>query len=216
MLASLENVKGKLGIALTDTSQDEAITLVLQDASVKILSLGRYSETDLAGRQDIFQEVQVETPVALTLRPVSAVTLVEGRTPGNTDWVTLAYDLTDATKGEVSLLGAESWWPPTPDRIVRPRFSRWREPTWPIVRVTYDVTGIGSEGNVAPAAVVPSDLRDATAALAAYWYDRHLALASESAQVGQIRRTYMDADIPSWVLSSIASHMEEQRARWVA
>jgi hypothetical protein len=209
MLATLAEVKGKLGIPTTDTSRDSDLTLVLQAAGERILDLTRCLEGD-ATRVDLHRNVRLNHGLLLEKRPVSAVTRVEGRGLGMTGWVDLSYDLLDAGRGEIVLLGAGAWWPPT---SLQPEwFRRWRNPEWPLVRVTYQVTGLGSADGSPPEP--PQDIRDAVASLAAYWYRRDLANAAEASSIGEIREEWLSEAVPAWALARLARYLERGLAAW--
>jgi hypothetical protein len=207
---TLDDLKGKIGLPVSDTSRDDALTLVLEGASAKVAELARFSEANETGRVDLFENIQVGTKIVLERRPVDVsqnAVVVEGRYLAATEaWSALSFDLLDADKGELLVLGRDAWWPPT--LVLRPPFMQWRNVTWPQVRVTYDVTGQGSDSSA------PQELQDVTVALARYWYDRDLAGAATSEQIGVLTREYSTEAVPAWVLSRLAKHRKE-RASWV-
>jgi hypothetical protein len=202
-IATLDDVKAAAGIAPDDTSKDEALQLALDAASAKVLDLTRHVEATVGGRIDTFRDVQLDTVLALTKRPVAALTTVEARSFGNSGWTTMSADLVDANEGEIVVLGMQNWWPPT--LRLTPASQRWRNPRWPIVRVTYDVTGVAGS--------VPGDLLGATSALAVYWWQRDNAGAASVEKVGQLARTWTNEPLPGAVLSRLASY--RRSATWV-
>lgn len=210
MFGTLDDLKGKLGLPVTDTSRDDALTLVLEGASAKIEELARFSEAGETGRQDTFTDVQTGTLLTLSKRPINqgqTPVLVEGRWPSTTaGWFTLSADVYSEEDGKVMVLGRDAWWPPL--LVLRPPYERWRNLIWPVVRVTYDVKAQGSGSEA------PQELQDAALSLASYWYDRDLAGAAESVQMGQLVKELMTAPIPPWVLSRVSKHRKE-RATWV-
>lgn len=210
MLATLADLKGKLGIPSSDTSRDADLALVLEAATERVLDLTRHLETD-ASRTDTFRNVRFNHSFLLGKRPVASVTRVEGRGLGMTSWVALSYDLLDAGRGEIVLLGAGAWWPPT--EAQQERFRRWRNPEWALVRVTYQVTGLGAADGTPPEP--PKDLRDATASLAAYWYRRDLAGAAQGSQIGLVREQWLSEPVPAWAQARLARYLESRLARWV-
>ena len=187
MLATVEDVKAKLELAATDTSRDDALLLVLGSASEKVLELTRRLEFDVQGRVDTLRDVQVGVPFLLSKRPVANV-VAEYRPVGSAAWAGLTEDVLDAERGEVIVVGADSWPPST----VRPL--SWRTLRYDLVRVTYNV-----EGTDSGEAVEPARLRDAAAALAAYWFDRQVGGAAKSLSVGFLKKEYLDLDVPAWV-----------------
>jgi hypothetical protein len=211
--ATLEDVKGKLGIAASDASRDDALVLVLDATCERLEDLTRYSADKISGRQDVFRDVQATRTIALTRRPIAVVNgvptvTVEGRPLGAAaSWSTLAADVVDAEKGELVLLGFQAWWPPSQFR--RPRSARWREYAWDVVRVTYDVAGQGDAGAAAP------KLIDVNAAWAAYLYQRHLAGAREQQAIGPIREVLMSESLPGFVAAAVAALDSGEMATWV-
>lgn len=193
MLADIADVKAKLELAEADDSRDDALELVLEAATAKTLSLTRYSELDEESRQDTFKNVRIGVEMTLSRRPVTDV-VVEYRWLGSDQWVEAVSDVTDANEGTVLIVGAESFPPST-----RPSGS-WREVRYDVVRVTYGVFGVCS-GDAAPA-----DLRDATAALAAYWYDLHTAGAASSLNIGLLSKTLRGEAVPPWYMAALGDH----------
>ena len=206
MIATLDDVKGKLDLPASDTSRDDALTLALESASAKVLDLCRYSEADVTGHQQLFRNVQFNRDLFLDLRPINVaaghVVVFEGRGLGQPDWSELTGDVLDAQEGRVIVLGASAWWPP--QRTLQPAFQRWRDPIWPQIRVTYDVVGVTSN----PA----SELIDAAASLAAFWYDRDLAGAKEDSRIGQVQVTWLNEALPSTLLEKISKHVRGESA----
>lgn len=186
-ITNLATIKGKLGISTT--SRDAAITSVWNGAEAWVIDRTGFALAS-GSRTDVLRDVQLDRPFLLTRRPVSALTLAEGRVPGGdgASWAELTADLLDADKGEVIVLGAPGFqvWPPTQPEA---EWFRWRDPIWPLVRVSY-TTG---------AATVPNDLVDATAALAAYWYQRHLAGVTSATRIVETSESYLSYGIPPWV-----------------
>ncbi len=206
MIGTLDELKAKLELAADDASRDDALMLVLSAASEHVLELAGYLEADTTGRIDTFRNVQMDREFLLTKRPVDTDTdpVFEGRVPGQADWDTLTGDVLDAANGEVMLVGVQWGWPP----ISQPRIRRWAEYVYPIVRVTYTVTGIGT-GDQAP-----DDVKDATLALARYWFEKHLAGAGTDIQVGPVAKTFSTKGVPA-ELAAALSRFERERARWV-
>lgn len=190
MLATIADVKGKLGIPSTLTVPNEHIALVLADASEKILQLTRYLELDETGRQEIHRFVQLGQPFRLRKRPVSSVVL-EYRHYGSASWNPIDEDVIDAADGLVVAVGTESW--PPPIRPVQPA-------RYEILRATFNVVGLDA------GEAVGDQLRDACAALAAYWYDRHSGGAAEDQSAGFLSKKYLSAGVPAWIISQLGDH----------
>lgn len=214
MLASLEDLKGKLDIPATDLSRDSALLLVLESASEKVLDVCRYSETAITARQEIFRNVQYNRDLFTALRPIDpgVAAVFEGRPLGQgadgtqPAWSKLEGDVIDAAEGRFTLLGASGWWPPT-QRGLQPNYQRWRDPEWPIIRVTYNVTAL---------APPPDELVDACASLAAFWFDRDLAGAGSVSQIGQVRREWLNDALPATFTARLSSHISVGAgAQWV-
>lgn len=205
MLASLEDVKRKLDLPVTDESRDEGILLVLGAATVRLLDWTRYQEDTQTGRVDTLRRVRQGVEILLPKRPVAAVTLAQGRVLGGTVWTTLTADLVDPEQGTIVIVRTDEW-PPKPSQSAA---YRWREYVWPIVKVTYNVTGVGEEETVA------DDLRDLCAELTHYWYRRHLAGAAEEVTIGPLREKLMKEAVPDWLRPHLAAHTRGGSARWV-
>ena len=218
MIGTIDDLKGKLDIPVTDESRNDALTLVMESASIRILEECNYEDADATDRVEIYEHVQVGNPLMLERRPITVTAdvpqvAVAGRGLGEKDdagapsWTDLEFDVVDAERGKIVILGSDlGWWPP---QDPRPKFKRWREPEWPIVRITYDVDG---QGGVA----ADQDLIDATASLAAFWYKRDLAGASSEVTLGAIGEKYLDEPLPGWVMPRLRKHLRRsgRRARW--
>jgi hypothetical protein len=185
------------------------ISLVLDAATVRVLHLTRRLDADEEERSELFHRVQRGTGLVLTKRPVANVS-AEGSGYGS-EFGAIAVDLVDPELGLILLTGPDlGWWPPSSSRSP---YTRWRDFTWPIISVTYDVTG---SGHAHDETQVEADLRDGTAALAAYWYDQHISGAKEDVAVGQIRQKLMHDPEPPWLLRTLARHLDTaSHARWV-
>jgi hypothetical protein len=204
MLATLDELKGRLGIALSETTFDDELTTVLTAASEKVLDLCGYVEADTpAGTPivELFRNVQQGREFKLKVRNLldGGTLLVEGRGHG-TEFLPLSADLLDPTDGVLMILGAAEWWPPNYVEERRPTFRRWREPIWPVVRVTYQAAGIGDEQTA------PDQLRHGALRLAAYWRGMDKAGATTEARVGQLEQTLAEQPLPKDLKSILGSH----------
>lgn len=215
MLAQLSDIKTRLGIDAADTTQDDDLASILEASADKILSLCRYVDEDTDGIVEMFTDVQQSQTYRTKTRllaapsgtPDPAVFKVEGRGHGTT-FVQLAVDVLDPADGSWMILGASEWWPPNYVEERRPKFRRWREPVWPVVKVTYNAVGI--EGDTDSAAT----LREATIALAIHWLGQSQAGAVTDVQIGQMKQTISDQPIPQHVKAMLGSHAKRAGATW--
>jgi hypothetical protein len=211
MLATLQQLKDRLGI--TDAGQDAQLTTLLQSASDKVLDLCGYKEADTPGIVELLRNVQQGREVRTGYRNEIASTtfLVEGRGHG-TAFSTLASDLLDPDDGVFLVLGSAEWWPPNFVEERRPRFRKWREPVWPVVRVTYDVIGIGTGANA------PQPLQQAALRLASFWLSLEQAGATAEARVGQIEQEMSEMPVPQDLRSILGRHYRGRGvvATWVS
>lgn len=190
-------VKEKLRIPTSDSSKDPAIDRVLSSARRYFEERTRYDLAGTASQIDLFEDVQKGSTLHLVKRPVTSVTKAEARSLGqNAAWGDIAYDLVDAARGRLRIVSSalDGGWPP---RDPPARIYSWREPRWPLVRVTYATSAF----------LLPFHLEDAVHALAAYWYERQGAGAKDSASlVGVAAQTYLRGAVPAWVDEIFAGH----------
>jgi hypothetical protein len=206
MLATLDELKGRLGIS--DTSLDDELTTILTAASEKVLDLCGYVSADTTGIVETFRNVQQGREFLLAKRNVTGTPTVEGRAHG-TSFLALSSDLLDPADGVLMILGAAEWWPPNYVEQRRPSFRRWREPIWPVVRVTYDAAGIGDEQTA------PDPLRNGALRLAVFWRSLDQAGATVEARVGQLEQTLSEKPLPKDLTSILGSHYRRREAaRW--
>ena len=197
-LATLAQVKNKLRIPATDTSEDTAIQAVLDAAEQFVLAITGYSLVD-SPVEEVWQQGQIGRVLYLRYRPVANVT-AQARLLGNSNWTSVAIDIIDATQGIVALPGGAAW-PPQPPT---PRWFGWRQPAWDVVKIAYLAVALTP---------VPADLSDATAALAATWYRQQLAGPATDVTVGEVRESYSQLPIPPNVATVLARH-ERRGAVW--
>jgi len=202
-LATVAQVKEKLGIPLGDSERDGEIGAVLSSAEVLVLSR-------LHRRLDAGPVVESLTGVrALELLrtkyiPVASLSC-ETRDVGSTIWRPLQSDLLDGERGVFTVRAAEWPWPPAVDGgpLLLPRL----EIIYPVVRVTYTVV---------PLSAVPPAVSDATAALAAYWYTQHRAGSVVRSSVGAgVSEEYSTVAVPEYIAATLATFEPEgARAGW--
>lgn len=205
---SVDNVKHKLQIPEANKAHDEHVKGALLAARLRVIERTGL-DLDGAGNSpgsivDIFRNVRSGNPILLTRRPVAAITTAEIRGHASTpQWSALGADLVDAQAGEV-VLTAETlpFWPPEEQR---PGWYRWRDPIYPIVRITYTTSVYEA----------PEDLAQAIEDLAAYWYGQARAGVASSASMGGISKTFRNESVPEWIAARIAPYERGRRAAWV-
>jgi hypothetical protein len=203
-ITTLADVRAKLGLAEDDTSQDLNLQGILAGVERQVLNISGYSLVPIVGRQDTIRNVREGIPFFTTLRPITAVTAVDGRLWGSPTWSPLSAEVLDGNKGEFVIIGAYTGavasFPPV-EAPMSPWFRRRVERVWPLVRVTYDV-----------ARHVPSaDLKEAVALIAAA-ASANAAGALQSVSVGAISESYaveatQGAGLPSWAAALLAPHL---------
>jgi hypothetical protein len=193
-LATLADVKAKLpGVS---DSNDDGVQAVL-DAADRWVRTRTRLEPAASTFVDTVERVRVGHAFQLPRRPVTSVTMVEGRWFGVSTWQTLTFELVDANAGMIIVPGHLGWeWWQMPEGISAPWW-RWRDRIWPLIRVTYVTAGT----------TVPEDLRDSVAALAAYWYSRHRAGAAKQAIQGQMSETFLELAVPPWIMAVLQRYM---------
>lgn len=210
MLAALVDLKARLGV--TDTTQDIALTSLLNACTNKILKICRYVEHDTIGYTETHRNVRQSREQTTDLRPIKTDVnpfAAQGRSYGS-EWLPMTLDLLDAIEGVFWVLGAFNWWPLTYTQQRSGQMSRrWRDPVWPIVQLTYDVTGIGDS------TTCPAELTEATLALAIHWLGQEVAGASDEIGMGQLRQKINRDPIPPHVRAMLADHYSSTGARWV-
>lgn len=211
MLGQIGDLKELVGIDDADVTQDTTLTLALETASVKILDYCKLVEVDTPAIVETFRNVQQGREYKTGVRNVDTSTnafLVEGRGQGaGIGFAQLAADLIDPVEGVWMILGSADWWPPvyaTENR--RERFRRWREPTWPVVRVTYDATGVGDSN---------ARLTTAATSLASYWLSQAKAGAVTQVTLGQLAQEIEREAMPSHIPSMLGNQYRGSGARWV-
>lgn len=187
MIATIDTVKLKLGIALGRTDRNGEIETALAAAEQRLLKLARLTEDEQTVTESFLAQ-QEEKTIQTRLRPVSEITVAQARMERG-DWQDVTVDILDADEGVIVLRGAAAGWPPILTDTVP-------AVTWSALRVTYVATGVATDP--------PDALSDTIAALAAYWVERHRAGASSSVGAGPLRETFMTVGIPDWVTEAIA------------
>jgi hypothetical protein len=188
-IATLTDLKALLGIPAAETSKDVALAAVLAAAESWALQLTGHSLAAELARVDILESTRLGFPVFLTRRPVSAITSVKGRAYGETDLRDLKYDLTDATKGRVVILGSDfvgfygglfGSGLYNPERLRPHPYFRWREVIYPVIQITYNVAEFQA----------PAEYKQAVMAIAGSMYTQHAKAGLKSLSVGNISESY--------------------------
>ena len=160
-LTTVEEIKSRLRIPSDQTDQDAAIDAIREAVEEDILALTGF--TFLAGsKTDNFTDWQRGTTRFLTYRPALVLTLVEGKVYGSAaSFNKLDGDIKNEFEGQILLVGYQDAYydPRSGDAsgMTGPWF-RWREYTWPKVRVTYVVDPLGSDTNPIPKALMRAAL----------------------------------------------------------
>lgn len=211
-LIDISEVKAELGIPDAITQENEPVQRALLAAQATLLRMTRFrlsADTIV----DTFNEVRLGTPLALSARPIDTVATiaVEARQVAkDASPTTLAHDVTDAFKGIVYTVSSDDSFvqqvfppqdPPAP-------WYRWRDFTWPIVTVEYDVVPLdltSSDLRVKEAATV---LRHTLAGFVAFLFEQSRARNLRSQQIGRISEEYLDRHMPDWIRGQLAPWCE--------
>lgn len=156
-LTTLQDVKNRLSIPSGDTSKDALIESYIPAIEEDILALTGYSFTG-GSKQDILTDWQRGTTRLTQFRPVLTLTNVEGRVLGTqATFNQLLGDIKDPTRGRILLVGyLNAFYDPRAGYGAAygggtwENWYKWREYTWPIVRLTYTVDPLGSATNPVP------------------------------------------------------------------
>lgn len=192
-LATLGQVKPKLGIASSDSTRDAELTLALQASEARVVSATRLSFL-AEPREEYLRLVREGDLIRTERRPIDTAlpVTVEGRDFGSgSGWVTLDADVVDPAGGRIRVGGTSTGagWPPTVTPIAwRP--TRWRRREWPLVRVRY----------TSAIAELSADLSDIVASLAAFYSGAAAAAVVggvQSETAGDVSVTYATASSSS-------------------
>ncbi len=207
-IASLARVRTKLEIPQGDDSFDLAlrdVILGVEEEASKLTALELTAQT----RTETLLDLQIGRRFYLNRRPIASITSVKGRGLGSTQpptWFDLSYDLQDAEKGLLVLIGGwpcgVSSWPPAQSPAA---WLRGRAQTYPVVQVVY--------ATALPA--YEKDFIEAVEALCVYRYRRQLAAAASNYSVAGVSESLLDADVPDWVKAQLLLYTRPT-LRWVA
>lgn len=182
-LATIDQVKPKLGILAADTSQDAELTSALAAAQAYVLARTRLSLAPVSVDAEIHENVLEGAVLLSALRPIdtaSALTAA-GRVLGSDQWSAVVADCVDPNRGMFRIVGVTAalrvFPPPAfPDGLVH-RHRRWR---WPVLRLGYTTADPGNLDRLA----------DPTAGIAAYLIRTGEAANLALETVGQVTEQY--------------------------
>lgn len=200
-LCTLEQVKRKLQIPASDPLDDAALAPVRDAAEVYMLAATGYVLADTLQTERL-QPAPRGQPIRLLRRPVANVT-AQARMAGSTAWTPVAVDVLDADQGIIVLPVIDPL-PLTQAGTSAPWYL-WHLRQWDLVEISYTAQAL---------AAVPADLSDATATLAAWWYQLQLAGPATTSETGPIRATYDPNPIPPVVAATLARY-RAGGSRWV-
>lgn len=213
-IIALGDVKGKLTIPTSDTSEDTAIQLAIDGVIAFITEKTGYEGTATA--HTIYREsCQVGRTYEMDHRPIDTAIAVtaQGRTHSGYStitWSDLVADIIDADKGRLMLLGVSNFFQSFPPIEPPNPIFRWQQPIWPLVKFTYTTVA-------QTASTWPKDLKDAAAHLAAFMYRQSLTSHLNSASLGPISETYSGrggGDPVPGVLRGIIDRYALRRVLW--
>jgi hypothetical protein len=159
-LTTLDAIKDRLRIPSDQHDQDEIIDAMREGVEEDILSLTGF--TFASGQQvDTLTDWQRGQTRLMRFRPVKSLDLIEGRVLGTTaTFNTLLGDVKNATDSRILLVGyLNAFYDPRAGYGAAAgggtweNWFKWREYTWPIVRVKYTVDELGSGTNPIPKAL---------------------------------------------------------------
>lgn len=209
-LTTLDRVKAKLQIPLTDESDDEALQQVV-DGVIAWIS----DRTHITPRPTQFTEYvercQIGRITILKHRPIDEVVGVSvfGRTYGvPANWIELKADVVDAFQSRVLLLGVANFFQTFPPVEPPSSYFKWSQPIWPVVKWIYTTAE----------PTWPADLSDAAASFCGFLFRRQRTGHLVSASLGSISETYetrgVGGGVPDHIANVIDSYTSDL-AQWV-
>jgi hypothetical protein len=217
-LATLADVKEARGIDPSNTRRDGFLQGIVDAANDWVTQRTGIDATS-GTRVEVIEHVQLGTTVTLQHHPLDAIISVEAWLPSgiwtsigawsDAGWTAISAAIEDAEAGliqfpvdvwnvEADPYGLGGLFTPAP-------WFSWRSTVLPAVRVTYTTL----------AGQIPSRVRSAAIALAAYWASRVPAGAAKSVMLGRhIQEDYMDNDIPAWVYTMVEPYRQDRQAMW--
>lgn len=203
-ITTLDRVKAKLQIPLSDTAQDEAIQLVIDGVEEWIADRTHF-DIRATAHTDIFEQCQIGRVYVMKRRPIDSAQPItaQGRTYGvPSNWIDLVADPVDPERGRLMLLGVANFFQTFPPVEPPSSYFKWSQPKWPIVRFNYTTKN----------PVYPADLQDAASAFATFLFHRQLTGHLVSASLGSISETYAARGIGGGVPDHIANVIDSYTA----
>lgn len=215
-LTTLADVKSRLSIPSSDTSKDALIESYIPGVEEDILALTGYSFTG-GQRVDTLTDWQRGTTRLSEVRPVLSIVNIEGRVLGTqATFNKLLGDIKNPRDGRVLLVGyLNAFYDPRAGYGAAygggtwENWYKWREYTWPIVRLTYTVDPLGSDTNP-----VPKTLTVAATEWLAYILGKPAGSGSlTSVSIEKVSESYgqgTKGPMPPFVSAMLARHIREQ------
>jgi len=169
-LTTVEEIKERLSIPSDQTDRDAIIDVYREAVEESILALTGF--TFVGGQKiDTLNDWQRGTVRFSKYRPVLTLDNVEGRVLGTTaTFNQLLGDVKDSFKGRVLLVGyLNAFYDPRAGYGAAygggtwENWFKWREYTWPFIRITYTVDPLGSDTNPIPRALIVAALESVAA-----------------------------------------------------
>lgn len=210
-LATLAQVKARLQI--TTTAFDLSIDVLRAAIEEKVLERTGFALSAALPQSslvvtDTLVNIQRGRVYTLKYRPIdeTLALVFTARAKGSTSYEVITGTVVDAWRGRVSLDPADAGTalPPTPSP--EPWF-RWREMTWPFVRVAYKVDPVGSATNPHHAA-----LTAAVVEWTAFVYAKTAAGAVGSVSMEGVSESYVAESEPKVVATLLAKYLRDQVA----
>lgn len=159
-LATLEEVKERLRIPCDTHDQDAVIDAYREAVEENVLNLTGFTFKG-GPKVDTLTDWQRGTARVLKLRPVLTLDNIQGRVLGTqATFNQLLGDVKDPYKGRILLVGyLNAFYDPRAGYGAAygggtwENWFKWREYSWPLVKVSYTVDPLGSETNPVPKAL---------------------------------------------------------------
>jgi hypothetical protein len=159
-LATVDEIKSRLQIPSDNHDRDAQIDAFREACEEDILAMTGYSFKG-GQRQEILTDWQRGTTRLTQTRPVASLVNVEGRVLGTqATFNQLLGDVKNPTDGRILLVGyLNAFYDPRAGYGSAygggtwENWFKWREYTWPIVRLTYTVDPLGTDTNPVPKAL---------------------------------------------------------------
>ena len=214
-LTTVEEIKSRLRIPSDQTDQDAIIDAYREAVEEDILALTGYS---FVGGQkvDIHTDWQRGTARVSQFRPILTLDNVEGRVLGTqATFNQLLGDVKKPKEGRVLLVGyLNAFYDPRAGYGAAygggtwENWFKWREYTWPVVRMTYTIDPLGSDTNPIPRALITA----ATEWVAFIMQKPAGTGALTSVSIEKVSESYgqgAKGPMPPFVYALIARHVRE-------